>query len=149
MNEKSNDFFMAVALEEAKKGMGQTDPNPMVGAVIVENGEIVAKGYHAKDGEPHAEVEVLKNLGRPPHTEAVMYVTLEPCSTQGRTGACTEVILNAGLKHVAIGAIDPNPAHQGRAIEILKQAGVEVITGILEEECTQLNDVFNKRMKQL
>lgn len=130
---------MRAAIAEALKGKGTADPNPMVGAVIVEDGRIVARGYHARAGEPHAEVNVLKNLGRAPKADAVMYITLEPCCTHGRTPPCTDAILHSGLQRVVVGAIDPNPKHQGRGLEILRNAGIDVRQGLLEDECETIN----------
>jgi diaminohydroxyphosphoribosylaminopyrimidine deaminase/5-amino-6-(5-phosphoribosylamino)uracil reductase len=138
-----NEGFMRRALEMARRGWGMTHPNPMVGAVIVEDGHAVAEGFHAKDGGPHAERVALSALGRPPKPGAILYSTLEPCSTAGRTGACTEAILAAGIKRVVVGATDPNPEHGGRGLEILRRAGVEVAAGVLERECTDLNLIFN------
>ncbi len=139
----THERFMRRALELARQGWGMTHPNPMVGAVIVEQGEIVGEGFHAKAGEPHAEIMALQNLGRLPRPGATLYITLEPCSTEGRTGACTTAILTAGLNQVVVGATDPNPAHAGRGFELLRAAGVQVTTGILEEDCTDLNLIFN------
>jgi len=135
--------FMRHALTAARQGWGATHPNPMVGAVVVEQAKIVAEGFHARDGAPHAEVMALRNLGRPPRSGATLYVTLEPCSTPGRTGACTDAIIAAGLKHVVVGATDPNPAHAGRGYEVLRAAGVEVTTEVLAEECADLNLIYN------
>jgi diaminohydroxyphosphoribosylaminopyrimidine deaminase / 5-amino-6-(5-phosphoribosylamino)uracil reductase len=135
--------FMREALDRALHGWGRTHPNPMVGAVIVEDGKIVAEGFHASDGGFHAERAALDALGRKPRADAVLYVTLEPCSTEGRTGACTTAILAAGIKRVVVGATDPFPEHQGRGFSILREAGVEVVTGVLENECTDLNLIFN------
>ena len=140
--------WMAMALKEAEKGRGKVDPNPMVGAVIIEEGKAVSAGHHFMDGGPHAEIIVLDQLGRKPQPGAVLYVTLEPCSTHGRTGACTEAIIKSGISMVVVGAIDPNPAHQGRGIDILKKAGITIRTGVLEAECTRLNKIFNERMKK-
>lgn len=134
---------MRRALELARQAWGATAPNPMVGAVVVEDGKIVAEGYHAKDGGPHAEKAALAVLGRPAKPGAVLYVTLEPCSTAGRTGACTDSIKAAGISKVVVGATDPNPAHAGRAFAVLKDAGIEVVTGVLEQECNDLNLVYN------
>ena len=120
-----------------------TQPNAMVGAVIVEDGKIAAEGFHAQDGGPHAERVAIAALGRPPKRDATLYVTLEPCSTPGRTGACTEAILAAGLKRVVVGANDPTPEHSGRGLEMLRNAGVEVAAGVLEAECSDLNLLFN------
>lgn len=135
--------YMQHALELAKSAWGQTHPNPMVGAVIVEDGTIVAEGWHHATGQAHAEVEALRALGRTPIPGATIYVTLEPCSTCGRTGACTDAIIESGIRRVVIGAIDPNPAHAGKGIELLRATGIEVLTGVLAEECTDLNLIFN------
>ncbi|HTQ30342.1 MAG TPA: bifunctional diaminohydroxyphosphoribosylaminopyrimidine deaminase/5-amino-6-(5-phosphoribosylamino)uracil reductase RibD [Opitutaceae bacterium] len=143
MSTSDHEFFMRRALELARRAWGETHPNPMVGALIVENGEAVAEGFHERDGAPHAERMALHALGRKPKPGATLYVTLEPCSTPGRTGACTEAIIAAGLKHVVAGATDPNPAHAGRGFELLRAAGLEVTTGVLERECTDLNLIFN------
>lgn len=134
---------MRRALDVARGVWGTTHPNPMVGALIVEDGHIVAEGATAPDGGPHAERLALLARGKTPRPGATLYVTLEPCSTHGRTGACTDAIIASGLKRVVVGATDPNPHHSGRAFEILRQAGIEVISGVLERECTELNLVFN------
>lgn len=135
--------FMQRALELARQGWGTTHPNPMVGAVIVEHGQIVAEGFHAQDGGPHAEKAALAALGRKPKAGATLYVTLEPCCTAGRTGACTDSIKAAGISRVVVGATDPNPEHAGHGFSVLREAGVEVVTGVLERECTDLNLLFN------
>ncbi len=135
--------WMRRALEVARGGWGTTHPNPMVGALIVEDGAVVAEGFHERAGEAHAEVRALKALGRKPSAGATMVVTLEPCSTAGRTGACTDSILQAGIGRMVVGATDPNPAHAGRGLEILREAGVEVIAGVLREDCEDLNLIFN------
>lgn len=137
------DGFMRRAIELAEKARGNTHPNPLVGAVIVEDGKIVAEGFHARAGTPHAERVALNALGRNPKSGATLFVTLEPCSTHGRTGACTEAILAAGISRVVVGATDPNPAHAGRGLEILREHGVEVVSGVLEQECKNLNPIFN------
>lgn len=134
---------MAKAIAEARKGLGRTSPNPAVGAVIVRKGRIIARGYHRGAGLPHAEVEALKSA-RASVEGATLYVTLEPCSTHGRTPPCVEAIVQAGLKRVVIGAIDPNPKHAGRGIGLLEKAGLEVAVGVHEEECRNLNREFNK-----
>ena len=139
----SDEFFMAHALDLAARAWGQTHPNPLVGAIIVESGEIVAEGWHHKAGKPHAEVIALASLKRQPSLASTMYVTLEPCSTCGRTGPCTQAIIDAGIKKVVIGAIDPNPSHAGRGVRILREAGVEVVVGELAKECEDLNLIFN------
>ena len=138
-----HEYFMRRALTAARGGWGTVHPNPMVGAVIVEQGEVVAEGFHAKAGEPHAEILALHHLGRLPRPGAILYVTLEPCSTQGRTGACTGAIIAAGLKQVVVGATDPNPVHTGHGFEVLRAAGVDVTTGVLAGECADLNLIFN------
>ncbi len=145
----THEQFMRAAIAEALKAKGQTGDNPIVGAVIVEDGKIAARGCHKFFGGPHAEVEALRAWNQEPGTknQVALYVTLEPCCTVGKTGKCTDAILASGIKKVVVGAIDPNPKHQGQGISILKQAGVEVITGILEKECMELNPEFNKRMK--
>ena len=135
--------LMRRALELARQGWGRTHPNPMVGALIVEDGRVVAEGFHAKAGQPHAEAMALINLGRRPKPGALMVVTLEPCSTQGRTGACTEKIIKAGISKLVVGATDPHPAHAGKGFSILRVAGVDVVAGVLERECEDLNSVFN------
>jgi diaminohydroxyphosphoribosylaminopyrimidine deaminase/5-amino-6-(5-phosphoribosylamino)uracil reductase len=141
---KTEHELMGRALELARHAWGQTHPNPMVGALIVEGDEIVAEGWHAKDGGPHAERVALANLGRSPKPGAILVVTLEPCSTTGRTGACCEAIKTAGgIARVIVGATDPNPAHAGRGVEVLRAAGIEVVSGVRAAECAELNLIFN------
>lgn len=135
--------FMERAIGLAKRSWGQTHPNPMVGAVIVEQGEVVAEGWHRMAGQPHAEIEALNALGRKPKKEATLYVTLEPCSTHGRTGACTDAILESGIKNIVVGAIDPNPDHRGLGLGRLRDAGMDVVEGVLADECSDLNLIFN------
>lgn len=135
---------MEIALEEARKGVGKTAPNPPVGAVIVQNGEILGRGFHSKAGAPHAEVEALKNCGNRPTKGATAYVTLEPCSTAGRTPACTDGLMAAGIERVVYACADPNPAHAGRADLILKRSGIEVLAGVLEEPCAEILRPFSK-----
>lgn len=140
----ADEELMGRALELARRAWGQTHPNPMVGALIVEDGEVVAEGWHARDGGPHAERVALAALGRPPRPGATMVVTLEPCSTAGRTGACCDAILRAGgVARVVIGATDPNPAHAGRGVELLRSAGLSVTAGVRADECADLNLIFN------
>lgn len=135
--------MMALALAEAGKGYGRTSPNPMVGAVVVREGEVVAKGYHARAGEPHAEVNALNKAG-PMAKGATLYVTLEPCHHQGRTPPCTRAVLAAGIARVVIGTLDPNPKVPGGGATFLKSRGITVETGILEARCRDLNEYFNK-----
>jgi diaminohydroxyphosphoribosylaminopyrimidine deaminase / 5-amino-6-(5-phosphoribosylamino)uracil reductase len=141
----SNDEkFMREALHEARKGLGRTSPNPAVGAVLVANNRILARGHHRQAGKPHAEVECLQKVRGKVSKNSTLYVTLEPCSTKGRTGACTDEILRAGIGTIVIGATDPNPRHRGAGIELLSNAGIAVRTGVLAEECARLNEAFNK-----
>jgi diaminohydroxyphosphoribosylaminopyrimidine deaminase/5-amino-6-(5-phosphoribosylamino)uracil reductase len=139
-----DEAFMRAALVEAKKALGRTSPNPVVGAVLLIDERIVSKGHHREAGRAHAEIECLRDFGAPIPARATLYVTLEPCSTAGRTAPCTEAITKAGVKSVVIGATDPNPRHSGRGIVELRKAGVQVREGILAEECTRLNETFNK-----
>src|SRR5213080_5538605 len=136
--------FMRAALNEAKRALGQTSPNPAVGAVLVIKNRIVAKGHHREAGRDHAEIECLRNFGGPVPPRATLYITLEPCSTVGRTAPCTGAILSAGVKNVVVGAIDVNPRHRGKGIMQLRNAGVNVREGILADECAQINEAFNK-----
>src|SRR5690349_10008660 len=144
MRTDQDEKFMRAALNEAKKALGRTSPNPAVGAVLVIDDRIVSKGHHREAGRAHAEVECLRDFGAPIPARAKLYVTLEPCSTTGRTAPCTDAIVGAGLKNVVIGATDPNPQHSGTGIVKLRTAGVRVKDGILSEECTRLNEAFNK-----
>jgi diaminohydroxyphosphoribosylaminopyrimidine deaminase/5-amino-6-(5-phosphoribosylamino)uracil reductase len=143
MSRDADEFFMRRAITAAKRGWGDTHPNPLVGAVIVENGEAVAEGHHARAGEPHAEIQALRALGRKPRAGATIYVTLEPCSTHGRTPPCTSALIEAGFARVVVGATDPNPAHAGQGFELLRAAGIEVTTDVLAADCADLNLIFN------
>jgi len=136
--------FMRVALKEAQKAFGRTSPNPAVGAVLVLGNRIVGKGHHHEAGHEHAEIECLRNFTGPVPEGATLYVTLEPCSTVGRTSPCTDAIIKAGLTEVVVGALDVNPRHQGRGIAQLRAAGIKLREGILAEECARLNEAFNK-----
>jgi diaminohydroxyphosphoribosylaminopyrimidine deaminase / 5-amino-6-(5-phosphoribosylamino)uracil reductase len=136
---------MRLALRQARRGLGKTSPNPAVGAVLVRDGTVLSTGWHIRAGGPHAEIEALSAL---PATEsaagATLYVTLEPCSTIGRTPPCTDAIIAAKISRVVIGAIDANPEHEGRGLELLSRAGIVVTTGVLEKEAALLNVGFNK-----
>jgi diaminohydroxyphosphoribosylaminopyrimidine deaminase/5-amino-6-(5-phosphoribosylamino)uracil reductase len=144
---KFDELTMRAALREARRGLGLTSPNPAVGAVVVRDRKIVARGFHRQAGLPHAEIEALRALKNPVLAKgATLYVTLEPCSTHGRTPPCVEAILRAGFRRVVIGTIDPNPAHAGRGVDLLRAAGVTVTTGVLEAECRELNAAFNHWM---
>ncbi len=136
--------FMAEALRLARRGLGRTSPNPAVGALVVKKGQIIGRGYHRKAGLPHAEIEALKGLSRRETRGAVLYVTLEPCCVQGRTPPCTEAILKAGIKHVVVGATDPNPQVSGRGTAALRAGGVIVTEGVLAEKSAALNEWFEK-----
>ena len=129
MRAMSDAQFMRLALRLARLGYGMTSPNPMVGAVLVKRGKIIGRGWHKRAGEPHAEIEAIRNAQKRGHSVkgATLYVTLEPCSTRGRTPPCTDGIIAAGIKRVAVGTIDPNPKHGGRAFKILRRAGIEVV----------------------
>ena len=140
----SDEVFMRAALREARRGLGLTSPNPAVGAVLVNGGKILARGHHRKAGAPHAEIECLRNFKGTVPKDAILYVTIEPCSTRGRTGPCTNAIIEAGIQRLVIGATDPNPVHAGNGIALLRKAGLEMRTGILANECSALNEAFNK-----
>lgn len=133
--------YMKRAIKLAKAGCGFVNPNPMVGAVIVKNGEIIGEGYHRKYGELHAERDALNNCITSPK-EATLYVTLEPCCHYGKTPPCTDAILKSGIKKVVIGSCDPNPIMQEKGIALLRKHGIKVIEHVLEEECNKLNEVF-------
>ena len=133
--------YMQTALDLAQKGRGWTSPNPMVGAVVVKDGRIIAQGYHAKCGDLHAERAALAACTEDPRG-ATMYVTLEPCCHHGRQPPCTDAILEAGIARVVVGSGDPNPQVAGKGLDILRAAGVDVTEHVLEEACTALNDVF-------
>jgi diaminohydroxyphosphoribosylaminopyrimidine deaminase/5-amino-6-(5-phosphoribosylamino)uracil reductase len=135
--------FMRLALRLAKKGQGQTSPNPMVGAVVVRGNTIVGRGYHHRAGEPHAEILALRQAGKRTRG-ATLYLNLEPCDHFGRTPPCTRAILDAGIKRVVSGMKDPNPLVSGRGMRRLRKAGVQVDVGILEKECQDLNAPFRK-----
>ena len=133
--------YMRRALEIARKGMGKVAPNPMVGCVIVKNGEIIGQGYHERYGHYHAERTALINMGEE-CKGADLYVTLEPCCHHGKTPPCTDSIIEKGIKRVFVGCLDPNPLIAGKGIQILRENNIEVVTGILEEECLKLNEMF-------
>ncbi len=145
MIEESEELIahMRYAIHLAKKAWGQTHTNPMVGAIIVEEGQIVSEGYHKRSGGKHAEIIALESYEGSPKEETTLFVTLEPCSSEGRTGACTAAIIASGIKHVVIGTLDPNPRHRGGGIALLESAGITVKVGVLEEECREMNMIFN------
>ena len=139
--------FMRLALGLARRGYGSTSPNPMVGAVLVRGGKIIGRGWHRQAGLPHAEIEALRDAQE--HGREVkgstLFVTLEPCSTHGRTPPCTEAVIAAGIKRVVVGAQDPNPKHAGKGFAILKRAGIQVAKSDQKilAECENLNETFN------
>ncbi len=133
--------YMAYAIKLAEKARGNTSPNPLVGAVLVKNGEIVGEGFHKKAGSPHAEIIAIENAGEKAK-DSTLYVTLEPCNHHGRTPPCTLKIIESGIKRVVIGMLDPNPHVKGGGAEFLKQHGISVEHGILENECKKQNEIF-------
>ncbi|MDA8099826.1 MAG: bifunctional diaminohydroxyphosphoribosylaminopyrimidine deaminase/5-amino-6-(5-phosphoribosylamino)uracil reductase RibD [Nitrospiraceae bacterium] len=147
MNNRSRDeHYMSLALRLAGKAKGRTSPNPMVGAVVVKNGKVIAKGYHQKAGGPHAEAIALRKAGTAARG-ATLYVTLEPCShTNKRTPPCSPLVISSGVKRVVIAMIDPNPQVSGRGVKALRKAGIAVFTGVLEAEARKLNEAFIKYM---
>ena len=133
--------FMQRAIELAKKGIGFTNPNPVVGAVIVKDGRIIGEGYHEKCGELHAERNAIKSLTESAKG-ATLYVTLEPCCHYGKTPPCTEAIIEQQIAKVVIGSRDPNPLVAGKGVQALKEQGIEVVEDFMKEECDELNLVF-------
>ena len=146
MEENINEKYMRMAIELAKKGAGAVNPNPMVGAVVVKNGEVIGRGYHKFFGGPHAEVYALEEAGEKAEG-ATIYVTLEPCSHYGKTPPCAKKIIDMGIKKCFIGSSDPNPKVAGKGVAILKEAGIEVVENVLKEECDEVNQVFFKYIK--
>src|SRR5256885_278788 len=132
---------MQPALALARKGVGVASSNPMVGCVIVREGQIVGEGFHQYEWRDHAEIVALKTAGEKVRG-ATLYVTLEPCNHIGRTGPCTEAIIAAGVQHIVVAVEDPNPVNSGRGFERLRSAGIEVVTGVCEEEARRLNEAF-------
>ncbi len=147
MTDKQDEQFMRLAIREARKGMGRTSPNPCVGAVIVKEGQVLGKGYHKKAGTPHAEVNALRSVSESV-AGATIYVTLEPCNHTGRTPPCSRAILEAGISRVVVGMKDPNPLVDGGGIAFLRDRHIEVLCGVLEEECRALNSPFIKLITQ-
>lgn len=133
--------LMTRALSLAQKGRGKTLPNPMVGAVLVKKGKVIAEGYHKGPGKPHAEIEAIKKADKMAKG-ATLYVNLEPCCHIGRTGPCTDSIVEAGIKKVVYAVIDPNPQVNGKGAKTLRRAGVEVTNGLLSKEAARLNEVY-------
>ncbi|MBI1978236.1 MAG: bifunctional diaminohydroxyphosphoribosylaminopyrimidine deaminase/5-amino-6-(5-phosphoribosylamino)uracil reductase RibD [Candidatus Omnitrophica bacterium] len=138
-----DEYWMRRAFVLAEKGRGKTSPNPVVGVCLVKKNRLISEGFHTHFGGPHAEAEAIRKA-RKKAKSATLYVTLEPCSTYGKTPPCTEAIRKAGIRRVIIGAIDPNPRHHGRAISLLKKWGIQVQTGVLKKDCERQNEAFFK-----
>jgi len=148
LDSKKVEALFLRSIQLARKGWGNTHPNPMVGALILENGEVVAEGFHAGAGKAHAEVEAFTNLNRRPSADAIMFVSMEPCSTHGRTPPCVDAIINSGIKNIYLCALDPNPSHSGAGVDKLREAGVSVHLAPMgiESQATRLNFIFNHNM---
>ena len=142
----TDEHYMKMALKLARRGAGWTSPNPMVGAVIVRDGKIIGKGYHKKYGEAHAEINAIDDVSGPVEG-ATFYVTLEPCSHHGKTPPCVDRIIEAKASRVVIGTADPNPLVSGKGISILNDHGIKTETGVLGEQCENLNEKFFKFMR--
>jgi len=142
-NPLSDEYFIQLTIELAKKGIGTVSPNPLVGAVIVKEGNVIATGYHAKFGDKHAEINAFENCVESPEG-ATLYVNLEPCSHYGKTPPCTDAIIQNKVAKVVIGTFDPNPLVGGKGIKILRDSGIEVVVGVLEDNCKELNKFFFK-----
>src|ERR1700745_816975 len=138
----TDEEFLRQALELARRGIGLTSPNPTVGAVIVtENGEVVGTGFHTYEGLKHAEILALEQAGDRARG-ATVYVNLEPCPHQGRTGPCPDALIAAGVRRVVAGVLDPNPLVSGQGFARLREAGVSVASGLLADECQSINEAF-------
>lgn len=141
-----DELLMHRCLELAKQALGKTSPNPLVGAVVIKEGEIIGEGFHPGAGQPHAEVFALREAGAAAAGSTV-YVNLEPCNHYGRTPPCTEALIEAGVSKVVVGMVDPDPRVQGGGIDRLRQAGIEVVVGIAEPACQELNEAFVHRIR--
>lgn len=139
----NHEFFMKRCIELATLGLGNTSPNPMVGSVVVHHGKIIGEGYHRLYGEPHAEVNAVNAVqDKSLLKDSTLYVNLEPCSHYGKTPPCAEMIVRLQIPRVVMGTYDPNPLVSGKGVEILRKSGCEVLTGVLEKECEELNKRF-------
>lgn len=145
MNSKEDLYFMRLAVKEARRGLGRTSPNPCVGAVIVKNGRVLAKGYHKKAGTPHAEINAIRQATET-ISGATLYVTLEPCNHTGKTPPCTRAILAGKISRVVVGMKDPNPLVNGAGIHFLENSGISVTSGVLQHECEEINAPFIKHI---
>ena len=144
----SKKFFMREAIEIAKKGIYTASPNPLVGCVITEKDKIIARGYHKKPGSGHAEINALRNLKNKINKNMTMYISLEPCCHQGRTGPCTEAIIKSGIKKVIIAMLDPNPIVKGKGVKLLKKNGINVEVGVCKDEAKLINKGYIKRIEK-
>ncbi len=140
---RGHEYFMNLAIQEALKAKGMTSPNPLVGALVVKNNHIIAKGFHKKAGLAHAEITALDQAGKKAEG-ATLYVTLEPCTHFGRTPPCVNRIIRSGVKEVIVGMIDPNPVNNGKGLQILRKHNIKVEVGFLEEKLKKINEVFLK-----
>ena len=143
-----HEAFMSRVLELAKQGRGTVSPNPMVGCVLVKDGEIIGEGYHEVFGGAHAEVSAFNNAHKDP-IDATVYVNLEPCCIAGQTPPCTDTLIQNSISEVYIGMLDPNPKINGRGVEVLENAGISVHVGIMGNEIEKLNRPFNLSTKFL
>ncbi|MGN1213499.1 MAG: bifunctional diaminohydroxyphosphoribosylaminopyrimidine deaminase/5-amino-6-(5-phosphoribosylamino)uracil reductase RibD, partial [Bacteroidaceae bacterium] len=143
MHTKTDELFMARCIQLAHNGELGAAPNPMVGAVIVNNGRIIGEGYHIKCGGPHAEVNAFRSVtDESLLADSTLYVSLEPCAHFGRTPPCARLVVEKGVRRVVVGCIDPFARVSGRGVAIMREAGIEVEVGVLEEECRKLNRKF-------
>ena len=139
-------YYMGIAIRLARKGIGKTSPNPMVGAVIVANGKIIGRGYHKRCGDHHAEINAINNVKKN-IKGSTFYITLEPCSHYGRTPPCVDALIQANPERVVVGSLDPNPEVNGKGVRILRSKDIKVDVGVLESECRQLNESYFKFIK--
>lgn len=141
----TDEEYIKLALKLARRGLGWTSPNPMVGAVLVKGGQVIGQGYHRRFGGNHAEINALQSTRADP-SGAILYVTLEPCCHHGKTPPCTDAIIKNKIKKVVIGTLDPNPQVSGKSVPILQEQGIETRVGVLAEECRDLNEAHFKLM---
>ena len=137
----NHESWMQQAIDLARAGLGGVNPNPLVGAVIVKDGQVIGRGFHRKYGGPHAEVEAIASCTESPRG-ATLYVTLEPCCHHGKTPPCTQAVLESGISTVVLGSLDPNPKVKGGGVTFLREQGITVIEGVLQAACDRLNAVF-------
>jgi diaminohydroxyphosphoribosylaminopyrimidine deaminase/5-amino-6-(5-phosphoribosylamino)uracil reductase len=147
MNKAEEELYMLECLSLADKGGGYVSPNPLVGALVVKNGRVIGRGYHAFFGGPHAEVNAIRKCSGSPRG-ATLVANLEPCNHQGKTGPCTALIIKAGISRVVVGLPDPNPQVRGKGIAALRRAGIRVDVGVMREACEKINERFTKFITQ-